>query len=66
MANIRRLFQWGFVPVGFMIVLRKEKNLDSGALVEAADEKSTEVLAPFWKRLKYSRAKVEAVATDSG
>nr|VFK41936.1 MAG: Transposase [Candidatus Kentron sp. TC] len=41
-------------------------DLDSGALVEVADGRSTKVLAPFWKRLKHSRAKLEAVATDMG
>nr|VFK45628.1 MAG: Transposase [Candidatus Kentron sp. TC]VFK53324.1 MAG: Transposase [Candidatus Kentron sp. TC] len=38
--------------------------MDSGTLVEVVDGKSTEVLPPFWKRLKHGRAKVEAVVTD--
>ena len=41
-------------------------SLDSGALVEVADGKSTEVLVPFWKRLKHSQAKIEAVETNMG
>lgn len=39
-------------------------NLLSGAVVFVGDGKGTEALEPFWKRLKRSRAKVQAVATD--
>nr|VFK62662.1 MAG: Transposase [Candidatus Kentron sp. TUN]VFK71919.1 MAG: Transposase [Candidatus Kentron sp. TUN] len=39
-------------------------DLDSGAVVEVAQGKDAQALVPFWKRLKRSRAKIEAVATD--
>jgi transposase len=39
-------------------------DLDSGAVVFIGDGKSAEALDPFWKRLKKSKAKVEAVAID--
>lgn len=39
-------------------------NLLSGAVVFVGDGKSVEALEPFWRRLKRSRAKVKAVATD--
>ncbi len=39
-------------------------NLLSGAVVFVGDGKGVEALKPFWRRLKRSRAKVEAVATD--
>lgn len=39
-------------------------NLASGAVVFVGDGKGTEALEPFWKRLRCSRAKVRAVATD--
>ncbi|HEV3443190.1 MAG TPA: ISL3 family transposase [Gemmataceae bacterium] len=39
-------------------------NLLSGAVVFVGDGKGAEALAPFWKRLRRARAKVEAVATD--
>jgi transposase len=39
-------------------------NLETGAVVFVGDGKGTDALVPFWKRLKASRAKVEAVATD--
>jgi transposase len=39
-------------------------DLDSGAVVFVGDGKGTDALEPFWKRLKRSKAKVEAVATD--
>jgi transposase len=39
-------------------------NLVSGAVVFVGDGKGTEALEPFWKRLRRSRAKVRAVATD--
>ncbi len=41
-------------------------NLQTGAVVFVGDGKGVEALAPFWKRLKASRAQVEAVATDMG
>jgi len=41
-------------------------DLDTGAVVEVAEGKSAQALVPFWKRLKYSRSKIEAVATDMG
>jgi transposase len=39
-------------------------NLASGAVVFVGDGKGVEALEPFWRRLKRSRAKVKAVATD--
>jgi transposase len=39
-------------------------NLETGAVVFVGDGKGAEALEPFWKRLRASRAKVEAVATD--
>ena len=41
-------------------------DLDSGAVVEVAEGKHAQALTSFWKRLRCSRAKVEAVATDMG
>ena len=39
-------------------------NLLTGAVVFVGDGKGVEALKPFWLRLRRSRAKVEAVATD--
>jgi transposase len=39
-------------------------NLLSGAVVFVGDGKGVEALKPFWKRLRRSHAKIEAVATD--
>jgi transposase len=39
-------------------------NLQTGAVVFVGDGKGADALEPFWKRLRASRAKVEAVATD--
>jgi transposase len=39
-------------------------NLRSGAVVFVGDGKGVEALEPFWKRLRRSRARVQAVATD--
>ncbi len=39
-------------------------NLLSGAVVFVGDGKGADALKPFWPRLRRSRAKVEAVATD--
>jgi transposase len=39
-------------------------DLDSGAVVFVGDGKGAEALKPFWKRLRPSRAKIEAVAMD--
>jgi transposase len=39
-------------------------NLRSGAVVFVGDGKGVEALAPFWRRLRASHAKVKAVATD--
>jgi transposase len=41
-------------------------DLGSGAVIEVAEGKDAAALNPFWKRLKQSRAQVEAVATDMG
>ena len=41
-------------------------DLVSGAVIEVAEGKSAASLESFWKRLKKTRAKVEAVATDMG
>jgi transposase len=41
-------------------------DLLSGAVVFVGDGKGVEALVPFWKRLRASRAKVKAVATDMG
>jgi transposase len=39
-------------------------DLDSGAVIHVGPGKGAEALKPFWKRLKASRAKIEAVALD--
>jgi transposase len=39
-------------------------DLESGAVVFVGDGKGAEALQPFWKRLKHSRAQIEAVAMD--
>jgi transposase len=39
-------------------------DLDSGAVVFVGDGKGMEALAPFWRRLRASRARIRAVATD--
>jgi transposase len=39
-------------------------DLESGAVVFVGNGKGIEALKPFWKRLKRSRAKIEAVAID--
>jgi len=39
-------------------------DLDSGAVVFVGDGRGTASLEPFWKRLRSSRARIEAVATD--
>jgi transposase len=39
-------------------------DLQSGAVVFVGDGKGADALKPFWKRLKGSRAKIEAVAMD--
>jgi transposase len=39
-------------------------NLRSGAVVFVGDGKGADALAPFWRRLRASHAKVRAVATD--
>jgi transposase len=41
-------------------------DLVSGAVVFVGDGKGVEALEPFWKRLRRSRAKIQAVATDMG
>ena len=41
-------------------------DLLSGAVVFVGDGKGVEALVPFWTRLRASRAKVKAVATDMG
>src|SRR3954453_9719561 len=39
-------------------------DLDSGSVVFVGDGKGAKALQPFWKRLRGSRAKIEAVAMD--
>jgi transposase len=39
-------------------------DLDNGAVVFVGDGKGADALKPFWKRLRPSRAKIEAVAMD--
>jgi transposase len=39
-------------------------DLESGVIVHVGEGKGGDSLLPFWKRLRRSRAKVEAVATD--
>ena len=39
-------------------------NLVSGAVVFVGDGKGADALKPFWKRLRASKARIEAVATD--
>jgi len=39
-------------------------DLDSGAVVFVGQGKGCDALEPFWKRLRCSRAKIKAVATD--
>jgi transposase len=39
-------------------------DLDSGAVVFVGEGKGADALHPFWKRLRSSRARIQAVATD--
>ncbi len=39
-------------------------DIDTGAVVFVGDGKGADALVAFWKRLKYSRAKIKAVAID--
>ena len=39
-------------------------DLESGAVIHVGQGKGGDALLPFWKRLRASRAKIEAVATD--
>jgi transposase len=39
-------------------------DLDSGAVVFVGEGKGADALAPFWKRLKASKARIQAVAMD--
>ena len=39
-------------------------DLDSGAILHVGEGKGAKALDPFWRRLKSSRAKIEAVAMD--
>lgn len=39
-------------------------DLESGAVLFVGEGKSAEALTPFWQRLRASRAKIKAVATD--
>lgn len=39
-------------------------DLDSGAVIFVGDGKGTDALKPFWRRLKGSKARIEAVAID--
>jgi len=39
-------------------------DLESGAIVHIGEGKGGDALLPFWERLRRSRAKIEAVATD--
>jgi transposase len=39
-------------------------DMDTGAVIFVGDGKGSDALAPFWKRLKRSRAKIKAVAMD--
>jgi transposase len=39
-------------------------DLETGAVVFVGDGKGADALLPFWKRLKHSRARIEAVAID--
>jgi transposase len=39
-------------------------DLDNGAMVFVGDGKGADALKPFWKRLRPSKAKIEAVAMD--
>jgi transposase len=39
-------------------------DLESGAVVFVGDGKRGDALKPFWKRLRSSKAKIEAVAMD--
>ena len=39
-------------------------DLESGAVVFVGDGKGAKALKPFWKRLRGSKAKIEAVAMD--
>lgn len=39
-------------------------NLETGVVVFVGDGKGADALEPFWKRLKYTKAKIKAVAID--
>jgi hypothetical protein len=47
--------------VKFLTVVR---DLESGAIVFVGRGKGADALDPFWKRLRGSRARIEAVVTD--
>lgn len=39
-------------------------DLKTGAVIFVGDGKSADALVPFWRRLKYARVKIKAVAID--
>lgn len=65
-----RLRELKIIAIDEIYVGRKQKfltiviNWETGAIVFVGAGKGEKALKPFWKRLRGSRAKVEAVATD--
>ena len=66
LAKVKRIaideIYQGKMPGYFTIVL----DLQCGAVVFVGNEKGAGALLPFWKRLKRSGARIEAVETDMG
>lgn len=65
-----RLRDLKIIAIDEIYVGRKQKfltiviNWETGAIVFAGEGKGEKALKPFWKRLRGSRAKINAVATD--
>ena len=64
MKNVRR------IAIDEISVLKGHRyltvvlNMDTGAVIFVGDGKGSDALEPFWKKLRRSRAKIEAVAMD--
>jgi transposase len=66
LGKLKRMAIDEIYPGGRSGYLTVVMDLSSGAVIEVAEGKNAAALDPFWKRLKHSRAQVEAVATDMG
>ncbi|MDZ4853118.1 MAG: transposase [Pirellulaceae bacterium] len=47
-----------------MIIRDLGDGFDSGAILFVGKGKNAPALKPFWRRVRYSKAKIEAVAMD--